>query len=67
MATIELCDEQIDAIVVQELTEALYSCATDKDQMSKEYNDEMAAALKKVLSHFTTKSQFNDIIRILGV
>lgn len=67
MATIELCDEQIDAIVVDQLTSSLEYCTTDQDEESKLYNEGMIVALKKVLRHFTTASQFNDIISKLGV
>lgn len=66
MATIELVDEQIDAIVIDELAQAIEACLLDSDVESMQYNEDMVRSLKNVLSYFATQSQYEDIIYKLG-
>ena len=66
--TFEMVDEQIDALIVEVLTEQLELCIGDHwDGLDKKESKKMIKALKQVLRYNTPASEYAKIMARLGM
>jgi hypothetical protein len=61
---IEICDEQVDRIVVEFLKGSIVRCTTDLDgRVTEDNKAHLLSSLYRTLEHCTTSGEYQDFVR----